>query len=189
MGDPEPPAWALPSWDALELSAGRPAPDRGASRVLGVSDVTRVVRDALRGDPRLTDLWVEGEVGRVTVSSAGHAYFTLKDAHSQLACVWFRDDRLRSPFEARAGLRVVVHGRIDVFDAQGVYQCYVAAVQPAGLGDLALRFEATKARLAAEGLFDAGRKRALPARPATVGVVTSLSGAVLHDVRRVLERR
>jgi exodeoxyribonuclease VII large subunit len=187
MGDPEPPAWALPSWDALELSAGRPAPDRGASRVLGVSDVTRVVRDALRGDPRLTDLWVEGEVGRVTVSSAGHAYFTLKDAHSQLACVWFRDDRLRSPFEARAGLRVVVHGRIDVFDAQGVYQCYVAAVQPAGLGDLALRFEATKARLAAEGLFDAGRKR--PARPATVGVVTSLSGAVLHDVRRVLERR
>jgi exodeoxyribonuclease VII large subunit len=189
MGDPEPPAWALPSWDALELSAGRPAPDRGASRVLGVSDVTRVVRDALRGDPRLTDLWVEGEVGRVTVSSAGHAYFTLKDAHSQLACVWFRDDRLRSPFEARAGLRVVVHGRIDVFDAQGVYQCYVAAVQPAGLGDLALRFEATKARLAAEGLFDAGRRRALPARPATVGVVTSLSGAVLHDVRRVLERR
>jgi exodeoxyribonuclease VII large subunit len=157
--------------------------------VLGVSDVTRVVRDALRGDPRLADVWVEGEVGRVTVSSAGHAYFTLKDAHSQLACVWFRDDRLRSPFEARAGLQVVVRGRIDVFDAQGVYQCYVAAVQPAGLGDLALRFEATKARLAAEGLFDAGRKRALPARPATVGVVTSLSGAVLHDVRRVLERR
>ena len=189
MGDHEPPAWALPSWDALEPPAGRPDPDRGATRVLGVSDVTRVVRDALRGDPRLADVWVEGEVGRVTVSSAGHAYFTLKDAHSQLACVWFRDDRLRSPFEARAGLRVVVHGRIDVFDAQGVYQCYVAAVQPAGLGDLALRFEATKARLAAEGLFDAGRKRALPARPATVGVVTSLSGAVLHDVRRVLERR
>jgi len=189
MGDLEPPAWALPAWDALEPSAGRPARDREATRVLGVSEVTRVVRDALRGDPRLADVWVEGEVGRVTVSSAGHAYFTLKDAQSQLACVWFRDDRLRSPFEARAGLRVVVHGRIDVFDAQGVYQCYVAAVQPAGLGDLALRFEATKARLAAEGLFDAGRKRALPVRPATVGLVTSLSGAVLHDVRRVLERR
>ncbi len=189
MGDPEPPAWALPSWDAIEPAAGRPAAERQASRVLGVSDVTRVVRDALRGDPRLADVWVEGEVGRVTVSSAGHAYFTLKDAHSQLACVWFRDDRLRSAFEARAGLRVVVHGRIDVFDAQGVYQCYVAAVQPAGLGDLALRFEATKAQLAAEGLFDAGRKRVLPARPATIGVVTSLSGAVLHDIRRVLERR
>lgn len=189
MGDLEPPAWALPSWDALEPPAGRPTQNREPTRVLGVSDVTRVVRDALRGDRRLADLWVEGEVGRVTVSSAGHAYFTLKDAHSQLACVWFRDDRLRSPFEAQAGLRVVVHGRIDVFDAQGVYQCYVAAVHPAGLGDLALRFEATKARLAAEGLFDAGRKRPLPERPVTIGVVTSLSGAVLHDVRRVLERR
>ena len=158
-------------------------------RVLGVSEVTRAVRDALRGDPRLADVWVEGEVGRVTISSAGHAYFTLKDERSQLACVWFRDVRLASPFEARAGLRVVVHGRIDVFDAQGVYQCYVEAVQPAGLGDLALRFEATKAKLDAEGLFDPRRKRPLPPRPATVGVVTSLSGAVLHDVRRVLARR
>ncbi len=157
--------------------------------MLGVSDVTRAVRDALRGDPRLADVWVEGEVGRVTISSAGHAYFTLKDERSQLACVWFRDDRLASPFEARTGLHVVVHGRIDVFDTQGVYQCYVAAVQPAGLGDLAIRLEATKARLAAEGLFDASRKRPLPPRPATIGVVTSLSGAVLQDVRRVLERR
>ncbi|MFH0750237.1 MAG: exodeoxyribonuclease VII large subunit, partial [Chloroflexota bacterium] len=189
MGDRQQPDWALPSWDALEQPAGRAAAGPDGPRVLGVSDVTRAVRDALRGDPRLADVWVEGEVGRVTVSSAGHAYFTLKDARSQLACVWFRDDRIRSPFEARAGLQVVVHGRIDVFDAQGVYQCYVAAVQPAGLGDLALRFEATKARLAAEGLFDAGRKRPLPVRPATIGVVTSLSGAVLHDVRRVLERR
>jgi len=189
MGDREPPDWARPAWDASEQLAARRAPERDAPRVMGVSDVTRAVRDALRGDPRLADVWVEGEVGRVTVSSAGHAYFTLKDARSQLACVWFRDDRIRSSFDARAGLHVVVHGRIDVFDAQGVYQCYVAAVQPAGLGDLALRFEATKARLAAEGLFDAARKRPLPPRPATVGLVTSLSGAVLHDVRRVLERR
>ncbi len=194
----EPPEWALPAWDAIDPLPRRNGPAPTATtvpggtfglRVLGVSDVTRAVRDALRGDPRLADVWVEGEVGRVTVSSAGHAYFTLKDERSQLACVWFRDDRLASPFEVRTGLRVVVHGRIDVFDAQGVYQCYVAAVQPAGLGDLALRFEATKARLAAEGLFDPARRRPLPPRPATVAVVTSLSGAVLHDVRRVLERR
>jgi exodeoxyribonuclease VII large subunit len=202
VGDREPPDWALPAWDAIDPLPRRGAPGPGPAdavrtappgtfglRVLGVSDVTRAVRDALRGDPLLADVWVEGEVGRVTISSAGHAYFTLKDERSQLACVWFRDDRLAGSFEARAGLRVVVHGRIDVFDAQGVYQCYVAALQPAGLGDLALRFEETKARLAAEGLFGAGRKRTLPPRPATVGVVTSLSGAVLHDVRRVLERR
>jgi len=129
-----------------------------------VSDVTRAVREAVRSDERLRDVWVEGEVGRVTISSAGHAYFTLKDERSQLSCIWFRDDRIVSPFEPRTGLRVVAHGRIDVFDQQGVYQLYVTAVQPAGFGDLALRFEELKARLAAEGLFDAGRKRPLPVR-------------------------
>ncbi len=133
--------------------------------ILGVTELTHAIRDAVRADERLRDLWVEGEVGRVTVSSAGHAYFTLKDERSQLSCVWFRDDRISSPFEPRTGLRVVVRGRIDVFDQQGVYQLYVSTVQPAGFGDLALRFEELKARLAAEGLFDAGRKRPLPARP------------------------
>ena len=164
----DPPDWALPAWDAIDPGTTVPGGTFGL-RVLGVSDVTRAVRDALRGDPRLADVWVEGEVGRVTISSAGHAYFTLKDERSQLACVWFRDDRLASPFEARTGLRVVVHGRIDVFDAQGVYQCYVAAVQPAGLGDLALRFEATKARLAAEGLFDAAAQAPAAAAPGDRG--------------------
>ena len=196
MPDHEPPDWALPSWDALDIGTrpvsrsgpGRPAGTFGP-RVLGVTEVTHAVRDALRDDPRLGDLWVEGEVGRVTVSSAGHAYFTLRDEKSQLACVFFREERQASAFEPQSGMRVVVHGRIDVFDAQGVYQCYVAAIQPAGFGDLALRFEQTKARLAAEGLFDAGRKRPLPARPTTIGIVTSLSGAVIHDIRRVLARR
>ncbi len=128
-------------------------------------------------------------MGRVTVSSAGHAYFTLKDERSQLQCVWFRDDRMASPFEPRTGLRVVAHGRVDVFDANGVYQLYVSAVQPAGFGDLALRFEALKAKLAAEGLFDATRKRPIPERPAVIAVVTSETGAVWHDIRTVLTRR
>ena len=225
MGQREPPDWALPAWDAIDLGldrggdagsarvtetgsdrvvpgeeaaevtdgspASRPPVPAGAFglRILGVSEVTGAVRGLLRSDARLADLWVEGEVGRVTVSAAGHAYFTLKDERSQLACVFFRDDRLASPFEPGTGLRVVAHGRLDVFEPQGVYQLYVAAVQPAGLGDLALRFEATKARLAAEGLFDRARKRPLPPRPAAIGLVTSPSGAVLHDVRRVLARR
>ena len=96
------------------------------------------------------------------MSSAGHGYFSLQDERSQLACVFFRDDRVASPFQPQAGLRVVARGRIDVFDAQGVYQLYVASLQPAGFGDLALRFEALKARLAAEGLFEVARKRPLP---------------------------
>ena len=94
----------------------------------------------------------------------------------------------RSAFEARAGLRVVVHGRIDVFDAQGVYQCYVAAIQPAGFGDLALRFERQRRAWRPRASSTPRRNASLPARPATIGVVTSLSGAVLHDIRRVLAR-
>ncbi len=158
-------------------------------RIYGVSEVTRAIREAIRADERLRDLWVEGEVGRVTISSAGHAYFSLKDERSQLSCVWFRDDRLASPFEPQAGLRVVARGRIDVFDQQGVYQLYVSSLQPAGFGDLTLRYEALKAKLAAEGLFDSGRKRPLPARPPTIAVLTSPSGAAWHDIRTVLSRR
>ena len=165
------------------------APGTFGVRILAVSEVTRAIRGAVRSDPRLADLWVEGEIGRVTISSAGHAYFALKDERNQLQCVWFRDDRLRSAFEAQAGLRVVAHGRIDLFEPQGALQLYVESIQPAGLGDLTLRFEALKARLAAEGLFDAARKRPLPHRPATIAVVTSPTGAVWKDICHVLGRR
>jgi exodeoxyribonuclease VII large subunit len=182
---PTPPAAASPL-PSLPLAV---APPEFALKILGVSEVTRAVRDAVRADSTLRDVWVEGEVGRVTVSSAGHCYFTLKDERSQLACVFFRDDRLASPFEARTGLRVVVHGRVDLFEAQGVYQLYVSAVQPAGFGDLALQFEALKARLAAEGLFDSARKRPLPYRPMVIGVATSATGAVWHDICHVISRR
>ena len=106
----------------------------------------------------------------------------LKDERNQLQCVWFRDDRQRSAFEAQAGLRVVVHGRIDLYEPTGALQLYVDSMQPAGFGDLALRFEALKARLTAEGLFDAARKRPLPHRPTTIAVVTSPTGAVWRDV-------
>ncbi|HSK52874.1 MAG TPA: exodeoxyribonuclease VII large subunit [Clostridia bacterium] len=210
---PEPPDWALPGWDhvaddapherasprRLNLrpageSAARPgtvpaSPGAFGVRILNVSEVTRAIRGAVRAEPRLGDLWVEGEVGRVTISSAGHAYFALKDERSQLQCVWFRDDRVRSAFEPQAGLRVVAHGRIDLFEPQGALQLYVESIQPAGFGDLALRFEALKARLAAEGLFDAARKRPLPPRPRTIAVITSPSGAVWRDVCNVLARR
>ena len=177
----------------METAEPRPAsvipPGTFGVRILGVTEVTRAIKGAIREDPRLADLWVEGEIGRVTISSAGHAYFTLKDERSQLQCVWFRDDRLRSVFEARAGLRVVAHGRMDLFEPQGALQLYVESLQPAGVGDLALRFEELKARLAAEGLFDAARKRPLPTRPTTIAVITSPTGAVWKDIATVLARR
>jgi exodeoxyribonuclease VII large subunit len=157
--------------------------------IMSVGQLTTLVKGTLRTAPRLRDVWVEGEVGQVSISAAGHCYFTLKDEKAQLKCVIFRDDRIMMPFEARTGLRLVAHGSVDVFDAQGVYQLYVRTLQPSGFGDLALRFEALKAKLAAEGLFESARKRPLPQYPATIGVVTSLNGAVLHDIRRVLARR
>lgn len=171
-------------------ASGAPrAPGTFGVRILGVSEVTRVLKSAIRAEPRLAELWVEGEVGRVSVSSAGHAYFSLKDDRNQLQCVWFRDDRLRSAFEAQAGLRVVAHGRVDLYEPTGALQLYVESIQPAGFGDLALRFEQTKARLAAEGLFEIGRKRPLPSRPRTIAVITSPSGAVWRDISHVLARR
>jgi exodeoxyribonuclease VII large subunit len=167
---------------------GRPSLDAGV-RIVTVSEAARTIASVVRADDRLRDLWVEGEVGRVTISSAGHAYFTLKDERAQLQCVWFRDDRLRSPFQPQTGLRVVAHGRVDVYEPQGSLQLYVESIQPSGVGDLAIRFEQLKATLAAEGLFAAERKRPLPARPGVVAVVSSPTGAVWKDVCHVFARR
>jgi exodeoxyribonuclease VII large subunit len=193
---PEPPDWLLPSWDAVPVdpdeAPSRRAPAPGGTfglRIRTVSEVSRALRDSIRADDGLRDLWVEGEVGRVTVSSAGHAYFTLKDARAALQCVWFRDDRVRSPFQPQTGLQVVAHGRMDLFEPQGALQLYVEALQPSGFGNLALRFEQLKARLAEEGLFDGRRKRPLPTRPRTIAVITSPTGAVWRDVCNVLARR
>lgn len=158
-------------------------------RILTVGELSRAISATVRADERLRDLWVEGEVGRVTISSAGHAYFALKDEKAQLQCVWFRDDRVRSAFQPQTGLRIVVHGRVDVYEPQGALQLYVESMQPSGMGDLAIRFEQLKARLAAEGLFDPARKRPLPARPRTVAVVSSPTGAVWKDVCHVFARR
>jgi exodeoxyribonuclease VII large subunit len=191
---PEPPDWLLASRDTLPDDPDEPRrePVPGGTfglRVRTVSEVSRAIRERVRADDGLRDLWVEGEVGRVTVSTAGHAYFTLKDARAQLQCVWFRDDRARSPFQPQTGLQVVAHGRMDLFEPQGALQLYVESLQPSGFGNLAVRFEQLKAALAAEGLFDAGRKRPLPRQPRTIAVITSPTGAVWRDVCTVLARR
>ena len=189
--DPEPPSWGEGGPPATRPSGPRtgPAATPSTSRIWTVGDVTRAVREVLRAEPAFRDLWVEGEVGQVTISAAGHCYFALRDGRAQLACVFFRAQRAASPFEPRTGLRVVVRGRLDVYDAAGTYQLYVESLQPAGFGDLALRFEALKAKLAAEGLFEPARRRPLPASPHLIGVATSASGAVLHDILHVLRRR
>ena len=173
--------------DPAPVVAAIAAPE--GMRILTVGEAARAIATTVRADDQLRDLWVEGEVGRVTISSAGHAYFALKDDRAQLQCVWFRDDRVRSPFQPQTGLRVVAHGRVDVYEAQGALQLYVDSIQPSGVGDLAIRFEQLKAKLAAEGLFAPERKRALPLRPKVVAVVSSPTGAAWKDVCQVFARR
>lgn len=156
---------------------------------LSVSQVTRHIRDLLNADEVLQDCWVEGEVSNWRRSSAGHAYFTLKDESSQLACVIWRSDLEYQTYIPQDGEAVLCHGRVSVYEARGRYQFYVDEISPAGVGVLYLQFEALKQKLAAEGLFDETRKRPLPAYPRRIGLVTSPQAAALRDICNVLSRR
>jgi len=166
------------------LPLGRPAP-----RVLRVSDLNRRVRALLDGDPTLADVWVEGEVSQPSFPPSGHCFFTLKDAASQVRAVLFREELAAANVRPEHGMQVICHGRLRAYEPQGVYQLYVATLTPAGAGDLHQRYEALRARLAGEGLFDERRKRPLPRWPRRIAVVTSPVGAVWRDIGNVVRRR
>jgi exodeoxyribonuclease VII large subunit len=159
------------------------------SPVLTVSDLTRRVRELLETDYRLQDVWVSGEVSNVSRPASGHLYFTLKDAQASLRCVMWRPEAARLPAPPRDGQAVEAHGRVSVYETGGQYQLYADTLRPAGEGILYQEFLRLKGRLEAEGLFEAQRKRELPAWPARIGLVTSPSGAALRDVLHVLQRR
>lgn len=132
---------------------------------------------------------VRGEISNFKCYASGHCYFTLKDASSALKCVMFRSQAQHLRFQPVNGLSVIASGNIAVYERDGVYQLYVDSLAPEGKGDLALAYEQLKNRLAAEGLFAKDRKKALPQFPKKIGVVTSLSGAVLRDIYHVTKRR
>jgi exodeoxyribonuclease VII large subunit len=158
-------------------------------RILRVTDLNRRVRTLLDGDPQLADVWVEGEISAPSFPPSGHCFFTLKDAASQVRAVIFREELSRVMVRPEHGMAVICHGRVRAYEPQGVYQLYVESLTPAGAGDLHARYEQLRKRLAAEGLFDAGRKRPLPRWPRRIGVVTSPVGAVWQDIRNVVRRR
>ena len=161
----------------------------GRPEAYTVSDLTRYIRDMFEVDYRLQDVWVQGEVSNLSRPASGHVYFSLKDAGAQIRCVMWRTAAQQSA-AVRDGDVVVAHGRVSVYEPQGSYQLYVDVIQPAGgVGDLYRQFELLKARLQAEGLFDAGRKRPLPELPRRIGIVTSPTGAALRDLLNVLTRR
>ncbi len=155
--------------------------------VLTVSELTRRLQEAL--EERFPAVWVEGEISNYRLYGSGHAYFTLKDADSQIRAVLFRNRGRRIKFEPADGLHVMAFGSIEVYPQRGEYQMVIELLEPKGLGALQLAFDQLKARLQAEGLFDQARKRELPRFPRKIGVVTSPSGAAIRDVLRVIGRR
>jgi exodeoxyribonuclease VII large subunit len=152
-----------------------------------VSTLTALLRVHI--ESAFSDIWVEGEVSNLRIPTSGHAYFTLKDASSQIRAVLFRSVGRSQRFALQDGLQLVCRGRVTVYEPRGDYQVIVEYAEPKGVGALQLAFEQLKARLAAEGLFDQARKRPLPFLPRRIGVVTSPTGAAIRDIVQVAHKR
>jgi exodeoxyribonuclease VII large subunit len=171
-------------------AAPAPAPPAAPARerhVYSVSELTQEIRGLLEG--RFAQIWVEGEISNCKLWNTGHLYFTLKDGTAQVKAVMFRSALRYLRFKPADGLHVVARGQLGVYEPKGEYQIVCEHMEPQGLGALQLAFEQLKKKLQAQGLFDAARKRPLPSLPRRIGIVTSLDGAALRDILKVLKRR
>jgi len=160
---------------------------RHERRVWPVRELVGQVRDRIERE--FGDVWVEGEISNFRPAPSGHVYFTLKDAEASLPIVMFRRQATLLRFRPEDGLHVLVRGRVSIYEQRGQMQLVAETMEPVGAGSLQLAFEQLKERLKAEGLFDAERKRPLPAFPRTVGIVTSPTGAVIRDFLNIVSRR
>ena len=152
---------------------------------LTVSQLNDYVRRSLASDPILQQITLRGEISNFKMYSSGHWYFSLKDEQSRIDCVLFRQHTYGVRFHPKDGDKVLLSGTAGLYVQGGKYQFYADGMQQDGVGDLYRRFLELKDKLTAEGLFDASRKRPLPLLPRKVGIVTSDSGAVLHDIRKI----
>ena len=177
---PPKPATSAGQFDLFGKRAGGP-------RVYSVTELTRELKAVLEG--RFPSILVKGEVSNLRAPSSGHLYFTLKDADACLDAVLFRTEARRLRFSVLNGLSLVARGRLAVYEPQGRYQLVCDTIEPLGAGALQVAFEQLKERLQKDGLFEAARKRKLPFLPRRIALVTSPSGAVVHDFLRVLHRR
>jgi len=155
--------------------------------ILTVSRLTALLRGVL--EENFEQVWVQGEVSNLSFPSSGHAYFTLKDSAAQLRCVMFKGAVKNLKFRPTDGMALILRGRISVYDQRGEYQLICEYMEPAGIGALQTAFIQLKERLAMEGLFDEGHKQPLPAFPRRIGIITSPTGAAIHDILNVLKRR
>jgi exodeoxyribonuclease VII large subunit len=155
--------------------------------IYSVSQITSYLQEKLNQDLLLSDVWIRGEVSNLTQPGSGHSYFSLTETSSTLRCAMFR--RSTGNHLLSNGVEILAHGRISIYEARGDIQLIVDLVQPEGIGDLKIQIEQLKLRLENEGLFDPLRKRSLPPFPKAIGVVTSPSGSVWHDIQTVISRR
>ena len=160
-----------------------------APLVLSVAQLNRYVKSKMDADENLNHIFLVGEISNFKHHTSGHLYFTLKDEEAQVRAVMFRNAASRLRFQVSDGMRVLVRGRVSLYEAGGSYQVFVDDMQPDGAGALSLAFEQLKEKLAREGLFDAAHKRPLPRFPHAVGVITSETGAAVHDILHILQRR
>ena len=156
---------------------------------LTVSELNEAVRSLVESNLRFRDLCVVGEISNYKIYPSGHHYFTLKDSESSLRCVMFRASALRLRFRPENGMRVFASGSLRIYPRDGAYQLYCNGIVPDGVGDLQIAFEQLKQKLYAEGLFDESHKKALPAFPKRIAIVTSSAGAAVHDMIRIFRQR
>ena len=155
--------------------------------VYSVSQITREIRKCLNHN--FQTIWVNGEITNNTKASSGHMYFSLKDENTQIQCVMFNSHNKNLSFEMANGLNVIVFGKVEVYPARGTLQIIVESAEPAGIGNLQLKFEQLKEKLINEGLFDAKNKKDIPNCPQKIGIITSHSGAALQDTLTTLKKR
>src|SRR5437899_4764761 len=156
-------------------------------RVWKVRDLVASVRTHIERE--FSDAWVEGEISNFRAPESGHLYFTLKDGDSQIRVVMFRSSARLLRFRPADGLQVVVRGRVTIYEDRGELQISAEHIEPKGAGSLQLAFEQLKAKLEAEGLFAAERKKPIPTLPSRIGIVTSPQAAALRDILYILQRR
>ncbi len=154
-----------------------------------VSEITAYLKELFQIDPVLADIWIRGEASNLSRPASGHLYFSLKDRDASLRAVCFKQQARYLSYLPDDGDAVLAHGRIGIYEATGQYQLYIDLIQPDGVGFLAAQFERLRLQLEQEGLFDETRKRPLPVAPRCIGVVTSASGAVWHDIQTIVARR
>lgn len=156
-------------------------------KIYCVAELTRLIKTTLEDE--IGEVWVEGEVSNVRRPSSGHWYFTIKDENAQLSAIMFRNRQHEAKGELKDGIRIRIFGLISVYEKSGQYQIIAQVIEPAGIGNLQAAFEALKKKLEAEGLFEQSRKKLLPLLPQHIGIVTSPTGAAIHDILNVISRR